>query len=98
MNRYWDFILPVTLIVTATTPTLGQTAIQAAAPIGSGNQSAAPVPDLAGFWGHFSLPSFEPPLAGPGPILNKSRVSRLSVTTVGRCRLGPVRSRAASSN
>jgi hypothetical protein len=27
--------------------------------------------------GHFSLPSFEPPLAGPGPILNKSRVRQV---------------------
>jgi hypothetical protein len=77
MNRYWDFSLPAILIVTAAAPTLGQTAIQAAAPIDSGNQSAAPVPDLSGFWGHFSLPSFEPPLAGPGPILNKSRVRQV---------------------
>jgi hypothetical protein len=67
----------VTLIVTTAAPTLGQTATQAAGPTGSGNQSAAPVPDLSGFWGHFSLPSFEPPLGGPGLILNKSRVRQV---------------------
>ena len=35
--------------------------------------SAAPIPDFSGIWGHPSL-GFEPPLSGPGPVLNKSRL------------------------
>jgi len=73
MNRHWDFFMLATLIVTAATPTLGQTATQAAAPIGSGNQSAASIPDFSGIWGRLSFPGFEPPLAGPGPVTNRTR-------------------------
>jgi hypothetical protein len=62
-----------TLIATAATPTLGQTATQAVAPIGGGNQSAAYVPDFSGKWGRPSFPGFAPPLAGPGPVTNRKR-------------------------
>ena len=71
MNRQW--IVLATLMVMVATPTLGQTATQAAAPIGIGNQSAASIPDLSGIWGRLSFPGFEPPLAGPGPVTNKLR-------------------------
>jgi hypothetical protein len=30
-----------------------------------------------GFWSHLSLPGFEPPLAGPGPVVNKSRMRQV---------------------
>jgi hypothetical protein len=33
----------------------------------------APIPDFAGIWVHPTLPGFEPPLSGPGPVRNRSR-------------------------
>ena len=33
------------------------------------------VPDFSGIWAHLSFPDVEPPLAGPGPVRNRSRVS-----------------------
>jgi hypothetical protein len=36
-------------------------------------QSAASIPDFSGIWTHLTWPAFEPPLAGPGPVMNKMR-------------------------
>ena len=68
-----DFLLVVTLAGAAATPALGQTAAPAGRPPDSGAQSAASIPDFSGIWGHPSL-GFEPPLSGPGPVVNKSRL------------------------
>jgi hypothetical protein len=38
------------------------------------SQGAASIPDFSGIWAHVSLPALEPPLSGPGPVLNKSRL------------------------
>jgi hypothetical protein len=73
MNRQWNFFVLATLMVTIATPALEQTATQAAAPIGSGYQSAASIPDFSGIWGRLSFPGFAPPLAGPGPVTNRKR-------------------------
>jgi hypothetical protein len=35
------------------------------------------IPDFSGLWSHPYFPGFEPPLSGPGPILNKSRRRQL---------------------
>jgi hypothetical protein len=32
------------------------------------------IPDFSGVWAHPSWPSFEPPLTGPGPVRNRSRL------------------------
>ena len=37
------------------------------------SQGTAPIPDFSGIWAHPYLPGFEPPAAGPGPVLNRSR-------------------------
>jgi hypothetical protein len=37
-------------------------------------QSTASIPDFSGIRAHVSLPAFEPPLSGPGPVLNRSRL------------------------
>src|SRR5262245_51816645 len=34
-----------------------------------------PIPDFSGIWSHLTFPDFEPPLSGPGPVKNRSRVS-----------------------
>src|ERR1700675_2389351 len=65
-----DFILLVTLATAAATPALGQAA---PAVSNSGAQSAASIPDFSGIWARQSI-GFEPPLSGPGPELNKSRL------------------------
>ena len=36
-------------------------------------ETAAPIPDLSGHWARPYV-GFEPPLSGPGPIVNRSRV------------------------
>src|ERR1700716_3355506 len=60
-----DFLLVVTVAGAAAAPAFGQSA-------GSARQSAAPIPDFSGIWVHPSL-GFDPPLSGPGPVVNKSR-------------------------
>ncbi len=66
--RRWDFLLLVTLAAAAATPAVGQTVA-----IAAGTQEAASMPDLSGIWWHPSLPGFEPPVSGPGPVTNISR-------------------------
>src|ERR1700674_2511550 len=67
-----DFLLLVTLGVAAATPVWGQSVAPAVGPANSGTQSAASIPDFSGIWGHLTWPDVEPPLAGPGPVRNKS--------------------------
>jgi hypothetical protein len=61
------------LAAAATTPALGQPIVPTVGLADSGAHSAASVPDFSGLWSHPSWPGFEPPLSGPGPVLNKSR-------------------------
>ena len=56
--RRRDFLLVVTMAAAAAGPAMSQT---------------TRVPDFSGIWAHPSL-GFGPPLAGPGPIRNKSRL------------------------
>jgi ABC-type sugar transport system substrate-binding protein len=53
----------VTLAAAAATPAVGQTAAPAT--------QAASIPDFSGVWWHPSLPGFEPPASGPGPVTNR---------------------------
>lgn len=62
MHSQGIFILSVSWALVAATGSTSQTV---------GAQS---VPDFSGVWGHPSLPGFEPPASGPGPVLNKVRV------------------------
>ena len=68
-----DFFLLVTLAAAAATPALGQTAAPEVGAANSGRRGTAPIPDFSGIWRHPSLPGFEPPASGPGPVLNKVR-------------------------
>jgi hypothetical protein len=59
------------ILATAAIVVGGQTVVPV---IGSANaQTAASIPDFSGIWGHPYFPGFEPPVSGPGPIVNKSR-------------------------
>ncbi|HEY1412712.1 MAG TPA: hypothetical protein VGF36_11260, partial [Rhodopila sp.] len=72
-RRHFPSLL--TLALAAATPALGQPAAPAAAGLdNSGTQGIASIPDFAGVWAHPSWPSVEPPLSGPGPVLNRSRL------------------------
>jgi hypothetical protein len=62
MNRCTVRVLTImTLMVLAVTLSAGELA------------SPQKQPDFSGFWGHPSL-GFDPPLSGPGPVVNKSRL------------------------
>jgi hypothetical protein len=67
--RRLDFLFAAAMAAAIATPVLGQTG---GGP-GSPAQRAASVPDFSGIWAHPTLPGFEPPLSGPGPVRNRSR-------------------------
>jgi hypothetical protein len=68
-----DFLIAVIVAATATAPAFGQNVVPAAGPANSATQGAASIPDFSGVWAHPSWPGFDPPLSGPGPVVNKSR-------------------------
>ncbi len=72
------FRLLVTAAAATAMPAWGQSVAPAVGPAGSGTQSAASIPDFSGIWAHLTWPDFEPPLAGPGPVTNKSRRNGVS--------------------
>jgi hypothetical protein len=78
MERH--FLLLVTSAALAATPAAAQTVAQAAETAKSGTQSATPIPDFSGIWGHLAWPDVEPPLSGPGPVRNRSRRDGVSDT------------------
>jgi hypothetical protein len=59
----------VTLAATTATPGLAQTG----KPGASGAAAQAAIPDFSGVWRHPSLPGYEPPASGPGPVTNRVR-------------------------
>ena len=63
----------VLLLVLAAAPAFAQTPTQGVAAGAVSVLAGAAIPDFSGIWGHPSFPGFEPPLSGPGPIVNKSR-------------------------
>ncbi len=64
MNLRWDFLVLATLATAVAAPALAQKPEPAA---------ATPVPDFSRNWYRPSLPWYEPPASGPGPITNRSR-------------------------
>jgi hypothetical protein len=72
MNLRSGFLVAMTLAGAVASPALGQTPPAAGSP-GSSAQRSASVPDLSGAWLHPGL-GFGPPLAGPGPVRNKTRL------------------------
>jgi hypothetical protein len=74
MHRQQDFLFVVMLAAAAMTPAAGQDVTPAMRSGNSGTQSAASIPDFSGVWSLPSLNALEPPLSGPGPVRNRSRV------------------------
>jgi hypothetical protein len=77
MNRNRTFLVFVTLAIAAATPALGQAIVSTVGLADSDAHSAASIPDFSGLWSHPSYPGFEPPLSGPGPVVNKTRRRQL---------------------
>lgn len=46
------------------------------------SQAQQIAPDFSGIWGHLTFPDMEPPLSGPGPVKNLSRVSASSAAAI----------------
>src|SRR5258708_4423747 len=70
--RRRDFLLLAALALAAAMPAFGQTVTPAAGPAAGVTPGA--IPDFSGIWAHPYLTGFEPPLSGPGPVRNKSRL------------------------
>jgi hypothetical protein len=68
MHKQRDFLLLGIVVAVAVTPTFGPNQARA-------TDLASLTPDFSGLWGHPSWPGFEPPASGPGPVVNKSRLT-----------------------
>jgi hypothetical protein len=55
-------------------PAAAGTLAAAGTPGAADGHAAAPIPNLSGMWAHPYLTGFEPPVSGPGPVRNKSRL------------------------
>ena len=73
MNLRPQFLLAMTLAGAVATPALAQTAAPSVGSSGGTTQTTASIPDFSGVWLHPGL-GFGPPLSGPGPVRNKSRL------------------------
>jgi hypothetical protein len=66
-------ILLLVALAAAATPALAETVAAAVGATGGGTEGAASIPDFSGIWRHPSLPGYEPPASGPGPVTNLVR-------------------------
>ena len=66
-----DVLLVVSLAAALVSPTFGQGAAPTIGQGGSGNESAAPIPDFSGIWLHTN--GYEPLPSGPTSLVNRSR-------------------------
>ncbi len=73
MNLRPQFLLAMTVAGVVATPALAQTTAPSVGSSGSSTQSTASIPDFSGLWLHPGL-GFGPPLSGPGPVRNKTRL------------------------
>jgi hypothetical protein len=73
MNLRPQFLLAMILAGAAATPVLAQTTAPSVGSSGSRTQGTASIPDFSGLWLHPGL-GFGPPLSGPGPVRNKTRL------------------------
>jgi hypothetical protein len=67
-------LITAALLTAPAMPAWGQAVGPVVGPLNSsGVQSVSPIPDFSGIWSHPFFPGFEPPVSGPGPVVNKSR-------------------------
>src|SRR6202011_1983314 len=76
-RREYPLWVALVTLAAAAMPAFGQTAAPGTGAAASG-APAASIPDFSGVWWHPSLPGFEPPASGPGPVTNRSRRNGVS--------------------
>jgi hypothetical protein len=69
-KRCRNILFLATLSCAVAVPAAGQTVASSHEPTIT---RGAAIPDFSGVWRHPSLPGFEPPASGPGPVVNKVR-------------------------
>src|SRR5438046_10703297 len=73
-----DFILLVALALALAagvgTSANAQTAVPAVRPADGPTPPTPVIPDFSGLWTHGTGFGFHPPLSGPGPVVNRSRL------------------------
>jgi len=75
MHRQRDLLMLVILLAAAAaTPAFAEEVAPTAGAADNGTQGGASTPDFSGAWNHSSLNGLEPPLSGPGPVRNRSRL------------------------
>ena len=77
MNVQRHFLFLVTLTAAAMSA-WGQQVARAAGPADTAAEATASIPDFSGVWRRGSLPWFEPPASGPGPVTNRARRNGVS--------------------
>jgi hypothetical protein len=82
-NRQRAFLLLMISAAAYLTSAWGQGVAPAVGPAGSSTRSAESAPDFSGAWSNEALNALEPPLSGPGPVRNRSRVRRGAQAGVG---------------
>src|SRR5579864_660139 len=82
-NRQRGFPLLVILVAACMTPAWGQSVAPPVGPASSSTRSAEPIPDFSGTWSNQALNALEPPLSGPGPVRNRSRLRTGAQAGVG---------------
>ncbi len=70
--------VPLLAALAIASAALGPFPEASAGPDAAGGAKPASIPDFSGVWRHPSLPGFEPPASGPGPVLNLSREGGIS--------------------
>jgi hypothetical protein len=68
-SRRRNCIVLATCLVATTLSALGQEG-----PVVGPTAAPPSIPDFSGLWVHPFWPGFDPPLSGPGPVVNKSRL------------------------
>jgi hypothetical protein len=66
------------LVAVVSVPAVGQTVPPRVGSADRGARGATSIPDFSGIWAHLTWPDFEPPLEGPGPVTNRSRLNGAS--------------------
>ncbi len=72
MESRWRNLPLVFVLAAVVTPAFGQAAAPTVGSAGSGEESAAAIPDFSGLWVH-GLPGFEPLPSGPTALVNRAR-------------------------
>ena len=72
MESRWRNLPLVFVLAAVVTPAFGQAAAPTVGSAGSGEESAAAIPDFSGLWVH-PLPGFEPLPSGPTALVNRAR-------------------------